>query len=334
MARLIKFTNHQFEKEEFKEILLKLYVQENKTTYEIGEKFNVGSTAISAWLKKFGIPIKIRKNYENLYQIEKFDLTIEELEKKVRKWYLEEDLNAVEIAKKMNVNPRTVGRWFKKFGISVKGYRQVHLKNKKYLENENLEKDLRRLYLDEQKPMVEIGELYDVDFSVIGKDLRKFKIPIRNCSERGKIVWEDEGYIKRQKESHKKAWSLKLRKRQSSTHIKLWKDPKHRAKMKKAWGVTPNVFEWLVGSLPEMKNYEFTGDFAKRLGNYHPDFTWEEGKKIIETNGERWHDDPKREKRKIKIFESFGYDTLMIWWKEWKNDIESVKQKIKKFNEK
>ncbi len=79
-------------------------------------------------------------------------------------------------------------------------------------------------------------------------------------------------------------------------------------------------------------DFEFVGNFKKVIESMSPDFISEKRKKIIEFYGEYWHKNEPAEKtqKRIDIFKTFGYDTLIIWEKELKSS-SSIKRKIKEF---
>lgn len=77
--------------------------------------------------------------------------------------------------------------------------------------------------------------------------------------------------------------------------------------------------------------WKFVGDGSFIIDGKCPDYINCNNKKlIIELFGERWHEKSEEEQRK-EIFKKFGYNTLIIWFKELKN-IEKLKEKLKLFN--
>ena len=83
------------------------------------------------------------------------------------------------------------------------------------------------------------------------------------------------------------------------------------------------------------KEYKYVGDGKIRIDTFNPDFINCNGqKKIIELYGDYWHNKPdelERNKRRIKVYKKYGYETLVIWEKELK-DLDKLKAKIKEFN--
>jgi len=309
---------------------------EGKTFAEISKIYKVDPTTMGEWFRRLNVPILTKEECLSIRRKKLFGLTSKELEIKIRKLYLEEGSDAKRIGKILGVDGGTVGRWLLEFKIPKRTLAKRSLKGTTYenLSNEELKKLLERLYWQEEKSTEVIGREWGVFGHIIQQLMSDLGIQRRNLLEHMKVVWKNPKYVKKQKESHEGCWTEGRRKKISETQNKLWETQEHRSKMQRAWRVTPNAFEWLVGSLPEMSNYSFTGDFSKRIGNKCPDFVWEEKKKIIELNGEQWHQDPKREQSKIRLFRKHGYETLVIWWKEWNKGRGSrlIKQKIQRFN--
>jgi len=149
--------------------------------------------------------------------------------------------------------------------------------------------------------------------------------------------WKDPSYVEMQREKGREAFN------------KLWEDPKFREKMIKVNQDNlknpeirkrmlscdcPNKSEkYLRDLLDEMypNEWMFVGDGKIKIDNKYPDFININGKKlIIELYGDYWHknDDPLD---RIKTFKPYGYNTLVIWESELKNDLDNIKNKIKEF---
>jgi len=80
--------------------------------------------------------------------------------------------------------------------------------------------------------------------------------------------------------------------------------------------------------------YKYTGDGKFWLENRNPDFVNYNGqKKIIEVYGDYWHNRPdqiEKDKKTLEIYSKHGYNTLIIWEKEFKN-INEVKNVLINF---
>lgn len=74
------------------------------------------------------------------------------------------------------------------------------------------------------------------------------------------------------------------------------------------------------------------GDFW--IEKYNPDFVNVNGqKKILEVFGDYWHNlegRVEKDKKKIKIYKKYGYDCLVIWEHELKNN--NLTNRILNFN--
>ena len=66
--------------------------------------------------------------------------------------------------------------------------------------------------------------------------------------------------------------------------------------------------------------YKYVGDFSFILGGKSPDFMNVNGqKKLIELYGDYWHKDDDPQER-IDFFKQYGFDTLIVWEKELKDN--------------
>jgi len=119
----------------------------------------------------------------------------------------------------------------------------------------------------------------------------------------------------------------------SERNYKLWKDPEYVAKQMKSRGVKPNKLELsLEKFLNELQpnEWKYVGDGQLIIGGKCPDFVNINGqKKIIELWGSYWHEGQNPEDR-MKVFEPFGYKTLVVWESELK-DMNILKNRIEDF---
>lgn len=264
--------------------------------------------------------------------------------------YIIEELSMVKIGKLCGYekgNPGSIYRYLKKYKIATRDYHECQvgkksywygkkqsrqscekkskaLKNKTYEEIHGKEKakELRELrrqaFLGDQNPMRRIPGLAEQ----IGKKNK----------EEGKLkeVWQQPEYIQRQEEIKKDPkWIENHRK----TTEELWQDPEYIAKQRASRNIKPNKAEkkldkFLQRILPD--EYKYVGDFSFMIETKNPDFININGKKkIIELFGDYWHKGDDGKKR-AAIFKKYGYDTLIIWEHELKD--ENLKNKIIEFN--
>ena len=101
---------------------------------------------------------------------------------------------------------------------------------------------------------------------------------------------------------------------------------------------SPNKIETQLGRILTLlfeNEYKFVGDGQFFIGRYNPDFININGqKKIIELFGDYWHNLPgykERDEKKINLYSEYGYKTLVIWEKEFKN-LANVTRKLKAFH--
>lgn len=125
---------------------------------------------------------------------------------------------------------------------------------------------------------------------------------------------------------------------------KLWQDPAYRDKVitavtaalrKKPNQQEKRLDQILQKHLPGI--YEFTGDGKVILGGMIPDFTDVNGRKdVLELFGDYWHTIKKgwkdNELGKIMAYNALGYDCLVIWEHELKDE-QAVVAKIQQFRE-
>lgn len=159
---------------------------------------------------------------------------------------------------------------------------------------------------------------YRMSMSIAHKNQRPTKESSDKRSEAMKRKWKEPSHRKR---------VLK------AMHTN-WKDPEFASMMGKAWRIKPNKPETVLLNLLNQlypNEWKFTGDFSFTINGKCPDFVNCNGqKKIIELFGDYWHRNDTPEDR-AKIFEPFGYQTLVIWEHELK-DIDRVKSRIHKFH--
>jgi len=100
------------------------------------------------------------------------------------------------------------------------------------------------------------------------------------------------------------------------------------------FNISPNKLEKALNKLLKKllpNEYKFVGNFKFWIDGFCPDFVNINGqKKIIELYGDYWHnreDAKKRDRRRIKAYKQYGYQTLIVWEHEFKN-IKQIKNKI------
>lgn len=107
----------------------------------------------------------------------------------------------------------------------------------------------------------------------------------------------------------------------------LWKNLDFVKKVMKSWGAKPNKLEQQLIDLFQEKEFpfRFVGDGKVLIDGKIPDFISLDEKLIIELFGVHWHPQEEEEERR-KFFKRHGYDCLIIWDNELKNEQEVVEK--------
>lgn len=143
------------------------------------------------------------------------------------------------------------------------------------------------------------------------------------AKHKGKVIPESMREVLRIKCS---GWShsQEAKKSIAAASRRAWADPITRLKMlrgpaamMKSAGRKPNQIESVVQilldrSYPGEWTYTGGGSMAKCVGGYYPDFTCERRKKIVEIDGELWHTDARRDRRRNNAYKREGYGVLVI----------------------
>lgn len=133
--------------------------------------------------------------------------------------------------------------------------------------------------------------------------------------------------------------SEESKRKNSETHKRLCKNPEHVKKIMSSANIRPNGLELYLDYL--LQNYfpdewKYVGDGQEIINGLCPDFINVGGKKkIIELFGDFWHINRVKtytdtEEGRKRVFSSSGYDTLIIWDSELKNEQKLIK-KIRDF---
>ena len=129
--------------------------------------------------------------------------------------------------------------------------------------------------------------------------------------------------------------------RKSNVGIKAaWANPEIRDKQVRAIilgnKISANKVEvkmWDIINKMYPNEWKFVGDGQLIINGKCPDFVNINGKKLlIEVFGDYWHRDD-NPKERIKVFEPYGYRTLVLWEHNIVNDCELVKSEIRSFVE-
>lgn len=210
-------------------------------------------------------------------------------------------------------------------------YKQGRIPWNKRMDLREKTSEIIKFYKEELLSPSQIGKIYNCGSESINNILRENKIE-RNGSERLKQLY---------KSGRVKSWNEGLNKDNSEILKRISKKMKDGGGIKARMGnrFKPNKPEQIIINFIQNNNLNltYTGDGKKWINNFNPDFVSLDGKKkIIELNGEYWHNLPgikEKDIRKLETYKKLGYDVLILSDKELKYNKENALEKIKKFAE-
>jgi predicted DNA-binding protein YlxM (UPF0122 family) len=148
-----------------KEELNMLYIIEKKSTMEIAEVYGVSDTVMGRWLKKHGIE---RRDPREALSVALGRKPIEKPSKEeLERWYLEEKKSTHTIAEECGVKQISVWRWLNEYGILKRGLMESQFAYHGKEVEKPSEEELSRFYVQEEKSLSELGELFEVDPSTV-----------------------------------------------------------------------------------------------------------------------------------------------------------------------
>lgn len=306
-----------------KDLLVKLYINEEKSFRTIGKELGVGKTTIEYYLKKYEI-----KRRDNLEISRKNNFKAQRWIKGLSK---EKDERVANLSKAI------------KEAYKRKREERIRLIEKKF--NNDIKYILEDLYVNKKLNLEEVGKQISYDRKIVSDLLTEYNIPKRerwehissqkgkNHSQYGKTWEEVRG--KEKADRHKKIVSKSARKHIISKIINReipFKDTQIEIIMKNA----------LIKN-----NIDF--EFQYPIGKFVCDFAIPKLKIAIECDGDYWHANPKLydknkldnrqrnklelDKRKNEYLEEEGWVVLRFYETEIKKDISSciviIKSEIK-----
>ncbi len=137
----------------------RMYVEEGKSTIQIGNEYGMSYNTVTQHLKDRGIKMRGRGK-----------LVKEDMVDEWVNMYVEEEKSTVDIAREYDVVPSTVLKHLKRRGVEIRGPRKV---------TEDMVDEWVELYTEENRSTSEIAEEYDIASSTVTKYLNKRGIELK-----------------------------------------------------------------------------------------------------------------------------------------------------------
>ena len=167
------------------EYLRREYLENKKSTVDIGKILGMHPRNVNSWLKKFEIPTRsLSEAYFTKYGMNIEKPSFEQL----RKWYIDEKMSSKEIAEIVGVHYASVVNWLKKANIERRTASEAKILSNTKRETckwkkEISDDELYTVYVDKEMSTNEIGKFLSVNGSTVLSWLKDAGIPIRNQYE-------------------------------------------------------------------------------------------------------------------------------------------------------
>ncbi|WP_254919308.1 helix-turn-helix domain-containing protein [Bacillus cereus] len=171
-----------------KKELHQLYITEELSTVRIAEIKNCSSGTVTKYLKKYGIPIRNRKEASNMasgHVPKKLLFSKDELNEK----YIVKQLSTYDISREKNCTVSTVTRYLNKYEIPIRDSKEATriAREKNPIKPLITKEELERLYIDKKLSTTEIAKRKKCAGSTVAKYLSNYDIPIRTYAEAASI---------------------------------------------------------------------------------------------------------------------------------------------------
>lgn len=124
------------------------------------------------------------------------------------------------------------------------------------------------------------------------------------------------------------------RKKLSKAQKLNWQDEEYAKEQIKSIFNKPTRPERIVNQICRLNNlfFNYVGDGKLWVKGKNPDFINKKDNKIIEVNGEHWHQDRSRDRRKLYAYSISGFKTLTIWQRKLYSNPQKITEKIINFS--
>lgn len=253
--------------------------------------------------------------------------------------YVKQKLTAREVGQTMGIDRHTVCRHLKRHGLirSKSEVLVLRWRGKRKLPEP---REVEHLYWNKGLTISEIAQMFNVPQTDVWAYMKRYDISRKSISaakkgksishnyqfKKGHLPW-NKGQIGVMPSGHNH-WLYRASFERRQKHIKALRD----AALRGHYYVKPTKPERILIGLIKAKNlpYRYVGNGQFILGGKCPDFLNVDGKKqVIEVFGTYWHDLFDMAKRS-EHFRQYGFDTLVIWEDELKNE-ETLLKRLRAF---
>ena len=291
-----------------KEKLQELYISENLTQKEIGEKLGVHKNTISYWINKHNI-----SKDKSAYNQDSPPVS----EEKLRNLYWGEKLSQSKIADRLGYKQATIGNYLREYGIETRGPGGVQEPN---FDREEFE----RLYIDEGLGIKSVSEELGVGRNTLIRWRNQWDIKAHNTGNKKREKVDDAKivrlYVKEGLSQAEIAEEIDVDVNQ--TTISSWLDDlKTNTRNKAGWGqlietdrgeVVKSALEKRVADWFYEKNIDYEYEPNIDGTRYVPDF--QVGDRLVEVWGIRQLDQyDRRREEKINTYESLGFEVISVY---------------------
>lgn len=298
-----------------RDALYDLYWNQDLSIREVGDRLSFSPTNVHYWLKKHHI--RRRGVVESHDHQRRFSLTKEDLQQ----FYWKEELSLSEIAEISGVTHAVVLKYMKKFHIprrktltsrAIQKMREAH---KKALQNADYRRKLRNYW---NRNILAVEKKLERSLRNILYDF--YWTQRKTLKEIGEILGVSDNTVQR--------WMRGLSIKRRTIDIT---QPEVLKKILKATNARPNKKEQKLIDLFSQQNlpFKYVGDGSLIIDRKCPDFTDGNGK-LIEFFGVHWHN-LEEEQERINFFKERGYNCLVIWEDELKNE-DALLEKVTNFS--
>lgn len=166
------------------EFLSRLYIEEELTTTEIGDRLGINSSTVSYWLNKHGIPTRRPNRPEETIEIDEDRIPNERPwrnEDTLRWLHTEKGVGTTKISDILGCDQTTVKRWVEEYGIEQgePNYKYEYDFDESKIPDEKPWRDkstLEWLYQDEGMGIKKVAEVFDCSRSTVRNWLDRFDL--------------------------------------------------------------------------------------------------------------------------------------------------------------